>query len=221
LTDLGWVCSCPDHKYRDVKCKHIFAVEISFALHKEVEATLIEPVDTDFCVYCKSVWIVKDGLRHNKYVDIQKFNCKDCGRYFIINQGFERIHATPEMVTSAMQLYFTSESLRNIQKFLKLQGVKISHIAIYNWIRKYVGLMKTYLEKITPNVADAWRAKRLKSVYGDDFKFLAPQEQFVSDHFWNRAIPTEQEIKEIEIEKDTLDKPDTVQVIRDRLEWLD
>jgi hypothetical protein len=57
--------------------------------------------------------------------------------------------------------------------------------------------------------------KRLKSVYGDDFKFLAPQEQFVSDHFWNRAIPTEQEIKEIEFEKDTLDKPDTVQVIRD------
>jgi hypothetical protein len=41
--------------------------------------------------------------------------------------------------------------------------------------------------------------KRLRSVYGDD-KFLAPQEQFVSDHFWNRAIPTEQEIKEIEID---------------------
>src|SRR5215831_19766144 len=57
--------------------------------------------------------------------------------------------------------------------------------------------------------------KRLKSVYGDEFKFLAPQEQFVSDHFWNRAIPTEQEIREIEIEKDALDKPDTVQDIRD------
>src|SRR5215467_11333006 len=57
--------------------------------------------------------------------------------------------------------------------------------------------------------------KRFRSVYGDDFKFLAPQEQFISDHFWNRAIPTEQEIKEIEIEKGTLDKPDTVQVIRD------
>src|SRR5215831_19105247 len=57
--------------------------------------------------------------------------------------------------------------------------------------------------------------KRLRSVYGDDFKFLAPQEQFVSDHFWNKAIPTEQEIREIEIEKDTLDKTDTVQVIQD------
>jgi two-component system, OmpR family, sensor histidine kinase VicK len=57
--------------------------------------------------------------------------------------------------------------------------------------------------------------KRFRSVYGDDFKFLAPQEQFVSDHFWDRAIPTEQEIREMEIEKDTLYKPDTVQVIQD------
>src|SRR5215467_199175 len=57
--------------------------------------------------------------------------------------------------------------------------------------------------------------KRFRSVYGDDFKFLAPQEQFVSDHFWNRAILTDHEIKEIEIDKGTLDKPDTVQVIRD------
>jgi putative transposase len=161
LTDLGWVCSCPDHKYRGVKCKHIFEVEISFALHKEVEVALIEPVDTDFCVYCKSVWIVKDGLRHNKYGDIQKFNSKDCGRYFTVNLGFERIYATPEMVTSAMQLYFTGESLRNIQKFLKMQGVKTTHVSIYNWIRRYVGLMKAYLEKITPDVADAWRADEL------------------------------------------------------------
>jgi hypothetical protein len=35
----------------------------------------------------------------------------------------------------------------------------------------------------------------------------APQQQFVSDPFWNRAIPTQQEIREIEIEKGTvLDK---------------
>jgi len=100
---------------------------------------------------------VKDGLRHNKYGDIHKLNCKDCGRYFTINQVFQRIHVTPEMVTSAMQLYFTGESLRNVQKFLELQGVKITHVSIYNWIRKYVGLMKAYLEKLIPNVTEAWR----------------------------------------------------------------
>jgi len=71
------------------------------------------------------------------------------------------MHATPQMFTSALQLYFTGESFRNVQKFLKLQGVKMSHVAIYKWIKKYVGLMQSYLEKITPNVSDAWRADEL------------------------------------------------------------
>ena len=77
-----------------------------------------------------SAWIVKDGLRHNRCGDIQKFNCSDCNHYFTINLGFQRIHASPEMVTSTIQLYFTGESLRNVQKFLKLQGVKITHVSI-------------------------------------------------------------------------------------------
>lgn len=49
-----------------MKCKHIFSVEISFALHKELEVARIEPVDMEFCMYCKSPWIVKDGLGHNR-----------------------------------------------------------------------------------------------------------------------------------------------------------
>ena len=40
---------------------------------------------------------------------------------------------------------------------MKLQGVKMSHVAIYKWIRKYVGLMQGYLEQIKPNVGNAWR----------------------------------------------------------------
>jgi len=36
--------------------------------------------------------------------------------------------------------------------FLKLQGVKTSHVVIYKWIRKYIVLMEKYLEQIKPNV---------------------------------------------------------------------
>ena len=28
LTELGFVCSCADHVYRGVKCKHIIAIEL-------------------------------------------------------------------------------------------------------------------------------------------------------------------------------------------------
>jgi len=112
-TDLGWVCSCPDHKFRGVKCKHIFGVEISVALRKEVEVARIESIDMQCCIYCKSSWIVRDGLRYNKYGAKQKFNCRECNRYFTINLGFEKMHATPQMITSALQLYFTGEMIRN------------------------------------------------------------------------------------------------------------
>lgn len=67
----------------------------------------------------------------------------------------------PQTITSALQLYFTGESLRNVQKFFRLQGLKINHNTIYKWIKKYVLLMALYLDKITPNVADAWPADEL------------------------------------------------------------
>lgn len=63
------------------------------------------------------------------------------------------MHATPQMITSAMQLYFSSESFS--KRFLELQGVKISHVAVYKWIKKYVSLMHNYLDRIKPKVGDA------------------------------------------------------------------
>jgi hypothetical protein len=96
-TELCWVCSCSDHKFRGVQCKGIHAVIISFALRKEVEIRRIEPiVDIQSCIYCKSIKIVKDGLRHNKRGDIQKFNCKDCSKYFTINIVFEKMKHNPK-----------------------------------------------------------------------------------------------------------------------------
>jgi putative transposase len=60
-----------------------------------------------------------------------RYLCKDCGKRFSFNIGFEKMHATPQMITSAMQLYFTSASFRNVQKFLKMQGIKMSQVARY------------------------------------------------------------------------------------------
>jgi putative transposase len=91
-TESGWSCSCPDFVYNKQKCKHAFGVEISLTLRKTVEVKRIEPiVNTTNFIYYKSANIVRDGLRHNKYGDIQKYNCKDCSKYFTINIGFERM----------------------------------------------------------------------------------------------------------------------------------
>jgi len=173
MVDNEWMCECPDNKFRHVKCKHIFAVEFSSQLRNEVQIRRIEPeANVQACRFCGSNQIVHAGMRHNKNGDLQKYLCRSCGHYFTINLGFERMRATPQIITSAMQLYFTGESLRNVQKFLRLQGVKVSHVAVLKWIKKYVALMNQYLEKIKPNVSDTWRADELYVKIKGDMKYL-------------------------------------------------
>jgi putative transposase len=168
-----WVCDCPDHRFRGVKCKHAFAVEFSLAFRREIQSNVvIQPISSLVCQFCGSDRIVKNAKRHNRYGDIQRYLCKQCGKRFSINIGFEKMKASPQIVTSAMQLYFTGESLRNVQKFLRLQGVKVSHVAVYKWIRKYIGLMEKYLERIKPKVSDTWRADELWVKVKGDMKYL-------------------------------------------------
>jgi transposase-like protein len=80
--------------------------------------------------------------------------------------------ASPEAITNAMQLYFSGESLRNVQKFLKLRGIEANHVTVYRWISKYVKLMQAHLEKIRPQLGDTWRADELFVKVKGDMKYL-------------------------------------------------
>jgi transposase-like protein len=183
-TEKGLNCTCADFVYRagipfynaslrKFKCKHIFAVELSYALRQAVERQVkIEPVGVQTCLFCSSRNLVKHGLLHNQAGDVQRYSCKDCGKRFTQNFGFEGMRASPQTITQAMQLYFTGESLRNVQKFLRLQGVSVSHVAVYKWIRKYVGLMERYLSQITPQLSDSWRADELYVKIRGNMKYL-------------------------------------------------
>jgi transposase-like protein len=193
-----WVCDCPDYTYRHVACKHIFAVDFSTQLRKTVTASKAKPFVVSeligqVCQCCGSTNLKKYGLRHNKSGDIQKFYCRECQHHFTINIGFEKMKHNPKAITAAMQLYFSGESLRNTMKSLKLLGVEVSHQTVYNWINKYVALMKDYADRITPNVGDKWRAdevyikvagnmKYLFAVMDDETRFLIAQEVAETKH---------------------------------------
>ncbi len=168
-----WICECPDNKYRHVKCKHIHAVEFSKSMRAEVVINQVIPeLNIQNCQYCGSSGIVKNAIRHNKQGDIQRYLCKSCGKRFSINIGFEKMRATPQVITSAMQLYFTGESYRNIQKFLRLQGVEVDHSTVLRWVRKYVRLMESYVEKLKPTVSDTWRADEIYMKVKGNMKYL-------------------------------------------------
>ena len=89
-----------------------------------------------------------------------------------VNIGFERMKHNPQAITTAMQLYFSGESLRNTRKSLRLLGVEVSHQTVYNWIKKYVASMKKYIDELTPQVSDTWRADELYLKIKGNMKYL-------------------------------------------------
>jgi len=170
---MRWICGCPDWTHRQVKCKHIWAVEFSLALRNKVkQSVVIEPLSPSVCPYCASTKLVRHGLRHNKYGNLQRFTCRNCCKRFSQNLGFEGMKANPQSITSAMQLYFTGESLRNVQKFLRLQGVEVHYTTVYRWVTKYVKIMGRYLEQIQPQVGNTWRADELFLKVRGNMKYL-------------------------------------------------
>ncbi len=171
--DGEWVCECPDHKFRGLKCKHAWATEFSLKLREEIEKeTIIQQIIISECVYCHSQNLKKNGVRHNKSGDIQRFYCYNCEKTFTVNIGFERMKHNPQAITTAMQLYFSGESLRNTQKSLRLLGVEVSHKTVYMWIKKYIGLMENYIEKLKPKVSDTWRADELWMKFKGEMKYV-------------------------------------------------
>jgi len=173
-TFKGFVCSCPDNTYRGWTCKHIFAVQFSFNLKQIVKREItLEPIsNVSQCQFCGSSKLRKYGVRRNKSGDIQRYLCEFCKRTFSINIGFEHMRHNPQAVTTAMQLYFSGESLRNTQKTLRFLGVKVSHKTVFYWIRKYVAIMEKYANKISPGVSDVWRADEIYMKIGGKQKYL-------------------------------------------------
>jgi transposase-like protein len=96
----------------------------------------------------------------------------DCSKWFSFNVGFEKMKHNPKAVTAAMQLYFSGESLRNTQKFLRLIGAHVSHQTVSNWITKYTAIMKKYVDGLKPNVSGTWRADEVYVKVKGDMKYL-------------------------------------------------
>lgn len=156
-TERGWICSCPDHLEAGHICKHIHAVEMSIRMREAVHNTVtIVPVEPGRCK-CGSANTTKHGIRHFKKGDVQQYMCKDCGKRFTHNLGFERRRATPEQVSTAVELLFAGMSTRKVATTLKGMGVKVSHQTVLNWGTAYSGIMEQFADAIRPRVGEQWR----------------------------------------------------------------
>ena len=78
-----------------------------------------------------------------------QFKCSRCNKWFIQNLGFEAMRVTLQAITLSLNPYFNGESSRHVSDSTHLIRVDATHTTIQDWIRRYVGLMKRYLESIT------------------------------------------------------------------------
>jgi putative transposase len=102
------------------------------------------------CPNCKSKNIIKRGLRQTKNRGkIQRYQCKDCKKRFVIDDGFFRMRNEPNKITACLDMYFRGISLRKLQEHL---GVfyphNASHMTILRWVRKYSNMIGDYTDNL-------------------------------------------------------------------------
>ena len=166
IPDDRWVCTCPDHIFRKLDCKHIESVFLSKTLRNKIVANSdIDEIETSLDLSCKcgSTNFKKDGIRKNKACKIQRYKCLECERRFCNNIGL-RSKVSAKAITASLDLYFRGISLRQIrQHLIQFYGINITHVAIYKWIRKFGEVVQPYVEQLTPkNVSGVYHVDEME-----------------------------------------------------------
>jgi transposase-like protein len=67
------------------------------------------------------------------------------------------------LVVVAIDLYFKGLSYRKISEHLKdIYGVDMTHVAVFNWVRKYLALIRRYISRTAPKVGNKWHCDEMQ-----------------------------------------------------------
>jgi len=159
-----WSCECPDHVHRQVACKHIQSTLFSLTLRDSIITSpdaipRSEETEPTECAYCSSSRIVRRGTRKNLRGITQRYWCKACNHRFVVDLGFSRMKASPQVITASLDLFFKGVSLRKITDHVKqFYNLKVNCSTILRWIQRYTELMEGYASNLVPEVSDKWHA---------------------------------------------------------------
>ena len=105
---------------------------------------------------CGSTDYKKAGIRKNKYGNVQIYWCKVCKKRFTCTEdGFERMHHTPEMIAGALNMVMSGMSYRKtVEHIYFVNNIRLSHTTIVFWVKKYTTLIKQYTDALRPIIGD-------------------------------------------------------------------
>ncbi len=112
------------------------------------------------CIHCKLSNSYKKGCRiTEKRGKIQKYYCKNCQRYFTNDDGFYRMRNKPEIITMSIDMYISNLSSRKMKNQLTRHlAVKISHVSVLDWVRRYTLKVQKFTEKLGYNLGNSFYA---------------------------------------------------------------
>lgn len=160
-----WTCTCADFSNRirrnddDKRCKHITSAQRFDASNKHVTNSE-ELKKPKICPNCFSDNFKKSGFRKvNNGIKRQRYTCLNCTHRFILGEnGFRKMKNDPQLITESLNLFFCGMSFRGIAHHLKeTRNLRITHVTVLNWCRKYMGIIREYVDSILPpSVSEVW-----------------------------------------------------------------
>lgn len=108
----------------------------------------------NICPICKSENVIKWTKRKTQNRGlIQRYKCKDCNKYFTIDDGFFRMRNNPKKITCAIDLFYRGVSTRKVQEHFKaFYPHNSDHTSILRWIIKYSKQISNFTNKLKLNV---------------------------------------------------------------------
>lgn len=161
-TDI-WTCECADFHYRlrkldDKHCKHIKSVILlqdKISTENKIEKVELPQV----CPRCTSTTIKKNGFRKLKNgIKRQMYCCKQCSYKFILGEnGFSKVSSDPKIISESLNLVMSGMSYRAISRHIySTHQVRISHVSVNRWIKKYTEIIKEHVDSLSPELSDVW-----------------------------------------------------------------
>ncbi len=118
----------------------------------------------EHCRFCKSVDLLRWGYRKTKQGKKPRFKCRTCGKRFVVDEGFLKTRYDPKIVTLCLDMFYKGASLRKItQHVAQFYGMKVSHVAILKWVRKFCELLDQYTTSLTPHLSGVWNCDEMKT----------------------------------------------------------
>lgn len=156
-----WICTCPDNYFRNVACKHIFAIKFMIGLktfiYNEPKPKVFAE-DAITCDRCGSIRVMKYGTYGAKQV----YFCKDCGHKFREPSLIKKARYSPEIITITLDLYFKGISLRKISDHLQqFYGLHVAFQTIWRWLDEYTKVMHEYVSTLVPNLSGKWHVDEM------------------------------------------------------------